>query len=240
MVVISCASKELANGTTSLAPSHKITEDPPPPATSASKSPAPPTSTEYVVIGSAKKYKEDPTYKPTSCEDVGDHVGYASCCRGQYCAGFCDPKQGCVCGLTSGCLSPEVCSGGCGGPEAAAVHVKKGGIPIAVSALTGEPFPIGSYVNEAKVVDEGNTCGLPEPKNLEEKIQTHNSWLRQSCCQGKICPGLCVTRPSQPEPHCECAGLPGGCVSPHVCCGQGYNVCADADKCPTSSNTWPP
>jgi hypothetical protein len=236
-LLVGCAKSEGNHQATTLTPTHPFPEGDLP--SVSSPPPLPPRAPSEAVIGSGKKYKEDPNYKPTSCADVGEHVGYASCCQGTYCAGFCDPKEGCVCDLTQGCLWPEVCGLSCLAPEAAVVHVKQGDHMMGVSALTGKPEDVGKYIKEVKVINEGNTCGLPEPKTIEELIQNHGTWLQQTCCQGKICPGLCVTRPSHPEPHCECAGLQGGCVSPHVCCGIGYQSCVDADKCPTKTKTWP-
>jgi hypothetical protein len=194
-------------------------------------------------IGTAAKYKQDPKATPSSCADVGDHVGYASCCQGKYCAGFCDEEKGCECGQTSGCLWPEVCGGSCVGPKAAVVygHDSEGHLK-AYSALTGKEDmgQSSAYVNQVQLVNEGDTCGIPEPKTLEEKKKHQADQRHWTCCQGKKCPGFCLKRAGDAAPHCECAGLEGGCVAPHVCCGNGYSwsSCRDESTCPTEI-PWP-
>lgn len=215
---------------------------PPPTASGITVKPAPdkpPKASPEAVIGTAEKYKQDPTVAPTSCADVGNHVGYASCCQGKYCAGFCDPQKGCSCGNNSGCLWPEVCGTSCGGPQAAVVYLKEpDGTTKVVRALSGEPAMTPGYIGEAKIVEEGDTCGLPTPKTTEEQILKKADHRRWSCCQGKKCPGYCVTRPTDPTPHCECAGLKGGCVAPHICCGETYPwaSCEDEKSCPSELN----
>lgn len=239
-----CAKTPPPTQTAAVSPNTTGPESPPlasAPATSPPPSPYP-KQEEGAVIGTAKKYKEDPSYKPTSCKDVGDHVGYASCCNGSYCAGYCDPKLGCHCDSTSGCLWPEVCGTSCVGPLAAVVWKEQNGIPTPFGAVSGQQVTGGEYIKKAKIVDEGNTCGLPpEPQTPDEVAKKHADRRIWSCCQGKLCPGRCVTRPSNPQPHCECAGLDGGCVSPHICCASlgVYGGCIDENQCPTTAQ-WPP
>jgi hypothetical protein len=228
-------------------PSATASTSPFSPATSSSELPAgpPPGTTTVavpsatVVIGNSKSYKEDPTKGPSSCADVGDHVGYASCCQGQYCAGWCKPDGSCDCGGTTGCLWPEVCgSGGCVGPQVATVIVgEPPSMGVGYWALTWEPVSVSSVHSKNEkitVFDEGNTCGLDEPKTSQEVILKHFDQRRWTCCHGQRCPGYCVTTLSNPTPHCECAGVPGGCVSPHLCCGQGVttSLCKDEPQCP--------
>jgi hypothetical protein len=52
---------------------------------------------------------------PTSCDDVGKYPGLATCCKGEYCAGYCndDLGVGCACAsVLGGCIWPAVCCGG--------------------------------------------------------------------------------------------------------------------------------
>jgi hypothetical protein len=50
---------------------------------------------------------------PGNCADVGHYPGTATCCKAQYCAGFCIGAESCRCGATEGgCIWPEVCCNG--------------------------------------------------------------------------------------------------------------------------------
>jgi hypothetical protein len=72
------------------------------------------------------------------------------------------------------------------------------------------------------IVDGGKDCNLP-PFAGWDVIRT--------CCNGMLCQGWCVLVGDATAPECNCAGITGGCPSPHVCCG---NNCTSLDICASS------
>jgi hypothetical protein len=64
-------------------------------------------------LDAAEPVYPDANYKPT-CDDVGNFPGSSSCCRGEYCGGYCKPVKDagttCICaGRIGGCPWPFVC-----------------------------------------------------------------------------------------------------------------------------------